>query len=250
MAQLSLFGHGPQRLLDDASGRIVLTPDVVDRDIARRWFEQLQAGVPWKAGTRLMYEREVDVPRLRANFRLDDPALPHAVQEARAVVAAVVGAPFDSVGLNLYRDEHDSVAPHNDKLAELVRGEPIALLSLDATRLMTIRAKQPPHRVLKVELEAGSLLLMSWTTQLHYDHHSQTAHGRGAAYQPGLSRARRTPAVKVFKYPWRRSVAPDYARSGEGSGSIGGSGGGSSGPTGSGVGSVGSGNVSGGGSGG
>ena len=62
------------------------------------------------------------------------------------------------------------MAPHNDKLTELVRGQPIALLSLGATRRMTIRAKQPLRRVLHVDLEAGSLLLMSWETQLHYDH--------------------------------------------------------------------------------
>jgi alkylated DNA repair dioxygenase AlkB len=44
------------------------------------------------------------------------------------------------------------------------------LLSLGATRRMTIRAKRPPRRVLHVELEAGSLLLMDYATQLHYDH--------------------------------------------------------------------------------
>jgi len=170
MAQLSLFDRGPQRLLDDASGRIVLTPELVDGETAARWFEQLQAGVRWKGGTRLMYEREVDVPRLRAHFRLDDPALPPALQEARDVTIAAVGAPFDSVGINLYRDERDSVAPHNDKLADLVRGEPIALLSLGATRRLTVRARQPPRRVLHIDLEAGSLLVMSWDTQLHYDH--------------------------------------------------------------------------------
>ena len=170
MAQLSLFDHGPQRLLDDASGSIVLTPELVDRGTAQRWFEQLHEVVDWKSGTRVMYEREVDVPRLRANFQVADANLPAALHEALAVVTAKVGAPFDSIGLNLYRDQHDSVAPHNDKLADLVRGQPIALLSLGATRHMTIRAKQPPRRVLHVDLEAGSLLLMSWETQLHYDH--------------------------------------------------------------------------------
>ena len=170
MAQLSLFDHGAQTLLDDASGRIVLTPGLLDDDTARRWFEQLHAGIAWKSGTRLMYEREVEVPRLRAHFRAADPALPAALREALAAVRAAVDAPFDSIGLNLYRDEHDSVAPHNDKRAEIVRGQPIALLSLGATRRMTIRAKQPPRRVLHVDLEAGSLLVMSWATQLHYDH--------------------------------------------------------------------------------
>jgi alkylated DNA repair dioxygenase AlkB len=170
MAQLSLFGGGPQRLLDDASDVIELIPDLVNRATAQAWFEQLQREVAWKGGRRLMYEREVDVPRLRAHFRLDAPDLPLALREARIAVATVVAAPFDSVGLNLYRDQHDSVAPHNDKLADLVRGQPIALLSLGATRRMTIRAKQPPRHVLQVDLEAGSLLVMSWATQLHYDH--------------------------------------------------------------------------------
>jgi alkylated DNA repair dioxygenase AlkB len=170
MAQLSLFGGGPQRLLDDASGVIELIPELVNRATAQAWFEQLQREIAWKGGRRLMYEREVDVPRLRAHFRLDAPDLPAVLREAQIAVATVVAAPFDSVGLNLYRDQHDSVAPHNDKLTDLVRGQPIALLSLGATRRMTIRAKQPPRHVLQVDLEAGSLLVMSWTTQLHYDH--------------------------------------------------------------------------------
>lgn len=170
MAQLSLFDSGPQRLLDDASGCIVLTPELVGSDLAQRWFEQLHAGIAWKSGTRVMYEREVEVPRLRAHFRVDDPDLPAALREAHVTVSAAVSAPFDSIGLNLYRDQHDSVAPHNDKLADIVRGQPIALLSLGATRRMTIRAKQPPRRVLQLDLTAGSLLVMSWETQLHYDH--------------------------------------------------------------------------------
>lgn len=170
MAQLSLFGSGPQRLLDDASGLIELMPDLVGRETVQAWFVQLQREVPWKGGRRLMYEREVDVPRLRAHYRLDAPDLPAALREARLAVAAVVDAPFDSAGLNLYRDQRDSVAPHNDKLADIVRGQPVALLSLGATRRMTIRAKRPPHHMLKVDLEAGSLLVMSWATQLHYDH--------------------------------------------------------------------------------
>ena len=171
MAQLDLFNRGAESLLDDATGRIVLRPDVVDGATARRWFEQLHLNIPWKAGTRLMYEREVVIPRLRAHFHADPPDdLPTPLREALAIVRALEDTPFDSIGLNLYRDEHDSVAPHNDKLADLVSGQPIALLSLGSTRRMTIRAKQPPHRLLQLDLEASSLLMMSWETQFHYDH--------------------------------------------------------------------------------
>ncbi len=170
MSQPSLFTIGPEVLLDDASGRIVYTPDAIPAATAGAWFTILHANIAWKDGRRMMYDREVDVPRLRAHYSLADPELPDVLRQATAVVAAAVGAPFDSIGLNLYRDEHDSVAPHNDKLADLVRGEPIALLSLGATRRMTIRSKEPPRRLLHRDLEAGSLLVMSWETQLHYDH--------------------------------------------------------------------------------
>jgi alkylated DNA repair dioxygenase AlkB len=85
-------------------------------------------------------------------------------------VIGVTGVAFNSVGLNLYRDGRDSVAEHNDHLDEIVEGFPIALVSLGASRRMTIRAKKPPRRVMHIELEAGSLLVMSYETQLHYVH--------------------------------------------------------------------------------
>ncbi|MEP7184396.1 MAG: alpha-ketoglutarate-dependent dioxygenase AlkB [Rhodanobacter sp.] len=170
MTQLDLFDHGAQVLLDDASGRIVLTPAVVAPALAARWFESLRDEVSWKEGSRLMYEREVDVPRLRAHYRMDDAGLPQVLRDALVAVNTVIEAPFDSIGLNLYRDHRDSVALHNDKLDDLQRGQPIALLSLGVTRRMTIRAKQPPKRVLHVDLDAGSVLSMSWETQRHYDH--------------------------------------------------------------------------------
>jgi len=87
-----------------------------------------------------------------------------------AIACTVAAAQFDSVGLNLYRDGNDSVAPHNDKLHQLKAGEPIALFSLGATRRMTIRSKNLPRRTLHLELESGSLLVMSYATQLHFDH--------------------------------------------------------------------------------
>jgi alkylated DNA repair dioxygenase AlkB len=35
---------------------------------------------------------------------------------------------------------------------------------------MVIRAKLPPRRVLHVDMVPGSVLVMSYATQLHYDH--------------------------------------------------------------------------------
>jgi alkylated DNA repair dioxygenase AlkB len=120
----------------------------------------------------MMYEREVDIPRLMAHFRLDpspDSAPPPILDAAGRVVAST-GVPFNSVGLNLYRDGRDSVAPHHDHLNEIRKGFPIALVSLGATRRMIIRAKAQPRSVIHIDLEAGSLLVMDYATQLHYTH--------------------------------------------------------------------------------
>jgi alkylated DNA repair dioxygenase AlkB len=119
-----------------------------------------------------MYEREVDVPRLIAHFRLTaaDGSLPDAIRDASHRVIEHLGVPFNSVGLNLYRDGRDSVAPHNDHLDEIRKGFPIALVSLGAVRRMTVRSKNPPRRVIHVDLEPGSLLVMDYDTQLHYTH--------------------------------------------------------------------------------
>jgi alkylated DNA repair dioxygenase AlkB len=202
MSQMSLFTVSRETaLVDDEQGRIVYTPELLPAELARRWFAELSESVAWQTQRRRMYDREVDVPRLQAHFRLGpdaDPA-PAAIQGAAACVAtAVTGVPFNSVGLNFYRDRDDSVAPHNDHLDEIAPGFPIALLSLGATRRMTIRAKAVPKRVLHVDLAAGSLLVMSYETQLHYTHAiPKTRESVG----PRISLAFRVRTPEVV--PWR-----------------------------------------------
>jgi len=172
MPQLTLFGSGERLLVDDERGRISYIPDFVDDATATAWFAELGESVQWRSERRLMYEREVDVPRLMAHYRLDPPppSTPAAILDAMERTVARLQVPFNSVGLNRYRDGRDSVAPHNDHLNEIVEGYPIALLSLGATRRMTIRAKEKPPRVIHEDLEPGSLFVMDYLTQIHYTH--------------------------------------------------------------------------------
>lgn len=178
MTQLGLF-DAPLSLIDNERGRVTYRAGVVAAVQADAYFSSLRDGVDWHAQRRVMYEREVDVPRLTAHFRLDRPASQaegitdgafEILRDIAARVTDAVAAPFNSVGLNFYRDGNDSVAPHNDRLQELVGGEPIALVSLGATRRMLIRSKRSGEAAVPIDLAAGSLLVMNYVSQLHYTH--------------------------------------------------------------------------------
>jgi len=166
---MSLLDAGAA-LVDHPSARIEYWPQACDAATADAWFDALLQQVPWRSDRRMMYERDVAVPRLLAHYVLADDAVPAPIRAAREVVARFVAAPFTSVGLNLYRDGDDSVAMHHDRLAELVPDQPIALLSLGAPRCMTITTQALPRTTQKIELQPGSLLVMNYASQLHYLH--------------------------------------------------------------------------------
>ena len=172
MSQLSLFDPSDTVLADDERGRITYTPGFIDPETARSWFEELRTTVNWRGERRMIYEREVDVPRLMASFRLDSASenTPACILDGARRVSAHLDVFFNSVGLNRYRDGRDSVAPHGDKMHMLVAGHPIALLSLGATRRMTIRAKDGARLRVDIDLAPGSLLVMSHAAQSTHEH--------------------------------------------------------------------------------
>jgi len=170
MPQSTLFDSGPQMLIDDVEGGVRYWPGFVDARAAERWFAALRDTIHWHAERRPMYDRVVDVPRLMAGFAMLEASLPEVLRDAGIRIYNKLDTDFSHIGLNFYRDGRDSVAPHNDKLHSIVAGQPIALLSLGATRRMDIRDKQPPKSTRRIELESGSLLVMSHDSQRHYDH--------------------------------------------------------------------------------
>ncbi len=110
------------RVVDEPSARIEYWPAVVAPAVAQAWFEVLYKEVPWRSDQRLMYDRQVAVPRLRAQYALAGDDVPMTIRDALDAVMRVAPAPYTGVGLNLYRDGRDSVAMHHDRLAELVPG--------------------------------------------------------------------------------------------------------------------------------
>ena len=160
-----------QTLADDDMGRIVYRRALFDEAKIARWFDELRAGIEWRSEERPMYDRIVAVPRLVASFRLDgDEPLPRPIALMVPDVEAFCKVRFTSAGLNLYRDGNDSVAPHGDRLEATPEKAPVALVSLGAVRRMTIRSRFKPRLVLDLDLEPGSLLVMSFESHFNYDH--------------------------------------------------------------------------------
>ncbi|HET6396588.1 MAG TPA: alpha-ketoglutarate-dependent dioxygenase AlkB [Pseudoxanthomonas sp.] len=167
---MDLFASEPLRLVEDAEGGIRYWPGAVPPDQAHAWFALLREHARWETHRRPMYDRVVDVPRLLASYRLDEPwpaELP--LGGLLETVRALAPAPYNAVGMNLYRDGRDSVAMHHDKLHTLIPGQPITLVSLGAPRRMNIRARAG-GRAIGVDLEPGSVLSMSHASQLTHEH--------------------------------------------------------------------------------
>src|SRR3954463_2218158 len=100
MAQLTLFDSSDRVLVDDERGRVAYTPGFVDLATAQAWFVELRTGVSWRSERRMMYDREVDVPRMVGHFRLDPPpaSTPAAIVDAATRVADRLPAPFNRGG--------------------------------------------------------------------------------------------------------------------------------------------------------
>jgi alkylated DNA repair dioxygenase AlkB len=78
---------------------------------------------------------------------------------------------FNAVFLNLYRDHNDSMGFHSDDERELGQNPTIASLSIGATRTFLLKHKfRKDLPLVKVPLEAGTVLLMKGATQHNWKH--------------------------------------------------------------------------------
>ena len=138
-------------------------------------FARLVAEVPWRAERRQMYEQMVDVPRLLAHYRADDP-LPHPVlDEARDALSAhyagELGERFTTAGLCYYRDGRDSVAWHGDRIGRGAREDTmVAILSVGAPRDLLLRPRHGRGDTVRRPLGHGDLIVMGGSCQRTWEH--------------------------------------------------------------------------------
>jgi alkylated DNA repair dioxygenase AlkB len=144
---------------------------------------ELIARTPWRADSVVVWGKQYPQPRLtawygdaEARYEYSGLALEPLPWTARllaikASVERVSGSRFNSVLLNYYRNERDSMGMHSDDEPELGSEPVIASVSLGATRTLVFRHRSDRSRKpLRIALADGSLLLMRGSTQQWWKH--------------------------------------------------------------------------------
>lgn len=193
MQQTSLFGaldfgatgfdaidNGESIALPDADLRYF--PHCYNQREADQLFESLKSETMWRQDSLRIAGIVRQQPRLSAWYGDSDAEytysglhlvpLPWSQQllAIKSKLEAICSTRFNSVLLNYYRDQQDSMGWHSDDEAELGATPIIASLTLGAEREFALKHKTRKELRYKIKLNHGSLLVMQGTTQSHWLH--------------------------------------------------------------------------------
>ena len=130
-------------------------------------FDTLVQQLPFTQSRRLMYDRWVDEPRLSCGLDFGDA--PTVVRTLARVFGDTYGVEFDSCFVNYYRDGHDSVTWHSDRIGRSVLDPMVAIVSLGGPRRFGLRPKGG-GRGHTFTLYSGDALVMGGACQHHFEH--------------------------------------------------------------------------------
>ncbi len=144
---------------------------------------QLIADTPWRHENVLVWAKEYRQPRLTAwygdrgcdysysGITLAPLTWTDLLHDVKRRVDAAAATAFNSVLVNYYRDNRDSMGFHSDDEPELGARPVIASLSLGEERTLILKHKTNNlARPVRLRLASGSLLLMKGETQRHWKH--------------------------------------------------------------------------------
>jgi alkylated DNA repair dioxygenase AlkB len=146
--------------------------------VADRYRDILFNETPWRQHTIRVWGKEHPQPRLDAwygdsgarysysGISMEPNAWTQTLLSIKSDVEHIAGVRFNSVLINLYRDQQDSVGWHSDDEPELGRNPVIGSLSLGETRTFKLKHKtKKQEKPLAIDLTHGSLLVMAGATQ-------------------------------------------------------------------------------------
>ena len=150
---------------------------------AQSIMRQLIDTTPWRSETVALWGRRFVQPRLVAWYGDEERKYTYSgislsplpwteeLLRLKAVVERMSVSQFNSVLLNYYRDNRDSMGFHSDDEPELGDCPTIASLSLGDERIFILKHKSKIDvKSFRLKLASGSLLLMKGDTQKNWKH--------------------------------------------------------------------------------
>lgn len=190
---MDLFSHLPgseiRLTLPDAD--VQLVEHALSETAAQEALADLLSATPWEAKEVVVWGKRHLQPRLVAWY--GDPGTSYTYSgssleplpwtprllDLRRTVQDIAGTTFNSVLLNLYRDERDGMGWHSDNEPELGPEPVIASLSLGEQRAFQMKHKtRQDVAPVTLQLPHGSLLVMQGPTQRFWKHALRKETGR------------------------------------------------------------------------
>ncbi len=133
-------------------------------------FEALVTGVAWDDRIRARRVASFGVPYNYSGTVWPEVAMPAPIATVTRDVAAVVGYAPNNCLANYYPDGESTMGYHADAVAELAPGTGITIVSLGATRTLSLRGEPDRTVTHALAMEAGSLVHMTAALQTHWRH--------------------------------------------------------------------------------
>lgn len=168
--------------LDMPDADVHFYPHFFEEPEAVRLLAELTQNTPWRQDQIRLFGRWVDQPRLTAwhgdpgcsytysGMTMQPLAWTDELLAIKERIEPVAGVVFNSVLLNYYRSERDSMGWHADDEKDLGKNPVIASVNLGATRRFHFKHRYLKDQRVGLDLTAGSLLIMAGPTQHFWLH--------------------------------------------------------------------------------
>jgi alkylated DNA repair dioxygenase AlkB len=171
---------GQRLAMPDAD--VTFYPAFFPPEASDAYLDELLRTVQWRQEQVKLFGKRIDQPRLTAwygdagtsytysGITLDPLPWTEALLAIKGAIEPLSGVRFNSVLLNLYRGERDSVSWHSDDDGGMGRAPVIGSVSFGAPRPFQFRHKRDKTLRAEVALTHGSFLLMGGATQQFWQH--------------------------------------------------------------------------------
>lgn len=178
---MSLFSIDSSQNLLPFDGELYYFGPIFSSAESNRWQQILTQKVDWKNDELLMFGKKIITSRKVALYADNTTTYTYSKQSKQAlpwtpelvnlkqIIEAKTVQTFNMCLLNLYHHGKESMGWHSDNESELQVNGSIASLSLGAERKFMFKHKES-QKVITLNLEHGSLLLMKGSIQQHWLH--------------------------------------------------------------------------------